>query len=251
MTSQLGKSWKIFDPSDLESWDEIRDYLRRGSSSEYFVEIRMLRYMAPSHTNTHTVRGRPTAKEEIRRFQNGQIRELKVNERKLLRQSKTLSLNKRHQFVQSEDHTSYMEKRFAKGACKTFKSEGIWTTEEDCSNSNSKEKEVQSFVLCVDQPIDSQQEEDERSYRRFVKVVIGIIILALLLVLFGKVGVFTLTFVLHVNVFHVIIYFAVMYMNYPQCGDCALSASFVKECSDVSYVTGERVELTVIRKLLL
>ena len=34
-------------------------------------------------------------------------------------------------------------------------------------------------------------------------------------------------------------------MNCRQCGDCALSASFVKECSDVSYVAGERVELTV------
>ena len=51
-------------------------------------------------------------------------------------------------------------------------------------------------------------------------------------------------------VFHVIICVVVLYMNYPQCGDCALSASFVKECSDVSYVAGERVELTV-RKLLL
>ena len=47
-----------------------------------------------------------------------------------------------------------------------------------------------SFVLCVDQRIDCQQEEEKRSYRRCVKVVIGIIIprLALLLVLFGKVG---------------------------------------------------------------
>ena len=56
--------------------------------------------------------------------------------------------------------------------------------------------------------------------------------------------------VMRVIVLHVIIYVAVFYMNYPQCGDCALSASFVKECSDVSYVAGERVELTV-RKLLL
>ena len=56
----------------------------------------------------------------------------------------------------------------------------------DYSKSNSKEKEVKLFVLCVDQPIDCQQEEEERSYRRFVKVVIGIIILALLLVLFWK-----------------------------------------------------------------
>ena len=87
---------------------------------------------------------------------------------------------------------------------------------------------MKSFVLCVDQPIDCQQEEEERSYRRFVKVVIGIIILALLLVLFGKVGVFMLAFVLRVNVFHVIIYVAVLYRNFPQCGDCASSASFVR-----------------------
>ena len=132
-----------------------------------------------------------------------------------------------------------------KECVKTFKSEGIRTSEEDYSKSNSKEKEVKSFVLCVNQPIDCQQEEEERSYRRFVKVVIGIIILALLLVLFGKVGVFMRDFVLRVDVFHVITYVAVLYMNYPQCGDCALSASFVKECSDVSYVAGERVELTV------
>ena len=71
-----------------------------------------------------------------------------VNERKLLTQSKTLCLNRRHQFVQSEDYTSYMEKRFAKGMCITLKSEGIWTIEEDCSKSNSKEKEVQ-YLCCV------------------------------------------------------------------------------------------------------
>ena len=41
-------------------------------------------------TETHTVRGRLTPKKEIRRFRNGLVRERKVNERKLLRQSKTL-----------------------------------------------------------------------------------------------------------------------------------------------------------------
>ena len=29
------------------------------------------------------------------------------------------------------------------------------------------------------------------------------------------------------------------------CGDCAFSASFVRECTDVSHVAGERVELTM------
>ena len=33
-------------------------------------------------------------------------------------------------------------------------------------------------------------------------------------------------------------------MNYSRCGDCAFSASFVKECTDVSYVA-EGVELTL------
>ena len=97
-----------------------------------------------------------------------------------------------------------MEKRFAKGKCVMFKSEEIWTIEEDYSKSNSKEKEVQSFVWCVDQLIDCQQEEEKRSYRRFVKVVIGIFILALLLVLFRKIG-FMLVFVLRVYVFHVLL----------------------------------------------
>ena len=34
-------------------------------------------------------------------------------------------------------------------------------------------------------------------------------------------------------------------MNYPRCGDCAFSASFVRECTYVSYIAGEGVELTV------
>ena len=36
-----------------------------------------------------------------------------------------------------------------------------------------------------------------------------------------------------------------LYMNYPWCGDCAFSKSLVKECTAVSYVPGEGVELTV------
>ena len=42
-----------------------------------------------------------------------------------------------------------------------------------------------------------------------------------------------------------LVYVAMLYMNYPRCGDCAFSASFVRECTDVSYVAGEGVELTV------
>ena len=84
-----------------------------------------------------------------------------------------------------------------------------------------------------------ERKNGKRSYCRFVNVVIGVIIIALLIVFCGKVGVFILIFVLRVVVFHVIIFAAMLYMNYPRCGDCAFSASFVRECTDVSYFTGE------------
>ena len=42
-----------------------------------------------------------------------------------------------------------------------------------------------------------------------------------------------------------LVYVAMLYMNYPRCGDCAFSASLVRECTDVSYVAGEGVEFTV------
>ena len=36
-----------------------------------------------------------------------------------------------------------------------------------------------------------------------------------------------------------------LYLNYHRRGDCEFSASFVMECTDVSYVAREGVELTV------
>ena len=73
--------------------------------------------------------------------------------------------------------------------CIKFESEGISTTEDDCSKSHSKEEEVRSFAMRPDEAIDCQQGEAKCS---FVTVVIGIIIIVLLLVLFGRVGVFIL-----------------------------------------------------------
>ena len=42
-----------------------------------------------------------------------------------------------------------------------------------------------------------------------------------------------------------LVYVVMLYINYPRCGDCAFSASFVRECTVVSHVAGEGVELTV------
>ena len=58
------EEWDVFDASDLERWDELGDYLRRGRS-QYFVEILMLCYVATSHTNTHAVRGFGILQKEV------------------------------------------------------------------------------------------------------------------------------------------------------------------------------------------
>ena len=79
-----------------------------------------------------------------------------------------------------------MEKRLAKEMCINFKSEEISTTGEDCSKSNSKEKEVRSFALLV--------------AKRFGKRCIDCFIFVFVIV------------------FHVIIYVAILYMNYPRYG---------------------------------
>ena len=71
------------------------------------------------------------------------------------------------------------------------------------------EEVVRSFALRVDETIrkaiDCQQKEAKRSYPGFVTVVISIIIIVLLLVLFGRVGVYT-CFVLCFIAFHEIIF---------------------------------------------
>ena len=103
------------------------------------------------------------------------------------------------------------------------------------------EKKVRSFALREDEAIwkaiDCQQGEGKRSYRGFVTVVISIIIIVLHLVLFGRVVVFILVFVLCVIAFHK----GYVAMLWRWC----ISASFVRECTDVSHVAGEGVELTV------
>ena len=68
------------------------------------------------------------------------------------------------------------------------------------------EEKVWSFALREDEAIrkaiDFQQGEAKRSYRGFVTAVIRIFVIVLLLVLFGRVGVFILVFV-YVSLFFI------------------------------------------------
>ena len=98
----------------------------------------------------------------------------------------------------------------------------------------------------IGKAIDCQQEEAKRNYRGFVTVVIGIIIFVLLLVLSGRVGVYIFFFVFFFSCNNCLKFMLrCCIMTHPRCGDCAFSASFVKECTDVSYVAGEGVGLTL------
>ena len=103
------------------------------------------------------------------------------------------------------------------------------------------EEKVQSFGLhlneAIRKAIDYQQGEAKRSYRGFLTVLISIIIIVLLLVLFGREG------VLYLFLYCVLLLFIKFMLRC--CGDCAFSASFVRECTDVNYVAREGVELTV------
>ena len=71
----------------------------------------------------------------------------------------------------------------------------------------------------------------------FHNIVLNFSIIVHLLVLFGRVDVFIL--VLHC----VLLLFIKVMLRC--CGDYAFSASFVRECTDVSHVAGEGVKLTV------
>ena len=79
--------------------------------------------------------------------------------------------------------------------------------------------------------IDCQQGEAKRSFRGFVTVVINMIIIVLLLVLFGRVT------VLYSILYCVLLLFIKVMLRC--CGDCAFSASFVRESTDVSHDAGD------------
>ena len=76
---------------------------RRRETCQYFVEIPMLYNMASSHTDSQTVRGRPTLKIEIKCFRNGLVREL--CESKLLRE-----LESHYSRLRKYDYIIYINK---------------------------------------------------------------------------------------------------------------------------------------------
>ena len=196
-----------------------------------------------SHTDSQTVRGRPTLNIEIECFRNGLVREL--SESKLLRQSE-LS-NRRNELLESQYSRSDIYKVLPTELemCIKLKGQEICETGDDSSKSDfysqvAKNKDLRSFAVCVDKAIDCQQGEGNGIYHGLATVT-GIIIILFVLLLFRSVSVFIVILVLRVIIFHLIIYCAILCMIYSSPRDVALSASFVvRKFADVTEVAVER-----------
>ena len=215
----------------------------------------MLYNMASSHTDSQTVRGRPTLKIEIECFRNGLVREL--SESKLLRESE-LS-DRRNELLESQYSRSDIYKVLPTELemCIKLKGQEICETGDDSSKRHFfsqvvRNKDLRSFAFCVDEAIDCQQGEGNGIYRGLVTVT-GIIIILFVLLFFRSVSVFIVIFVLRVIIFHLMIYCAILYMNYSPRRDVALSASFVvRKFGDVTEVAVERnvrKESVVVEKI--
>ena len=90
-------------------------------------------------TNAHTVRGRPTLKNNTECFWNGQIRELKEKQRKLSRHSmtsKTHGPHRRNNKSEYQECTCKMDKTLNRGMFNKFESRKICVAGYQCDNSD-------------------------------------------------------------------------------------------------------------------
>ena len=89
--SSLGTSWMFLIRVNIKvgmKWATVEE--------EEGVNI-LLKYFCCVVWRLHAVRNRSTPKNEIRHLRNGLVCELNVDERKLMRQAKTLCSNRRNQ----------------------------------------------------------------------------------------------------------------------------------------------------------
>ena len=90
-------------------------------------------------TNAHTVRGRPTLKNNTECFRNGLVRELKEKQRKLSRHSmtsKTHGPHRRNNKSEYQECTCKMDKSLNRGMFNKFESRKICVAGYQCDNSD-------------------------------------------------------------------------------------------------------------------
>ena len=144
--------------------------------------------------------------------------------------------------------------------CHKFESRKICVAGYQCDNSdfdfcNAEHNELRVIEMlrvieiCSDEGRDDcQQLKPKGTDASFGTTVVTVTILFIILILFSRVTVNVLVFVLRLAFFHLIVYIVTRYMYDTVRRDFALSASFVLECFDGSEVTAREGNELVAQK---
>ena len=134
-----------------------------------------------------------------------------------------------------------MDKSLKRGRCIKFESLKICMAGNQCDNSdldihNAEDKKLPVFIMCSGEGRDNcHQLKPKGSHASFVTTVIAVTIRLILSIVFSRVTVNVLVFVLRV------VFFVTRYLYDARRREFALSASFLSEleCFDGSEVTGK------------
>ena len=168
-------------------------------------------------TNAHTVRSRPTLKNNTECLRNGLVRELMENQRKLSKHSMTSTASKTHGPHRRNNKSEYqectckMDKSLNRGMFNKFKSRKFCVAGYQCDNSDfdfciAEHNELRVIKICSNEDRDDcQQLKPKATKASFGTTVITVTILFIISILFSKVTVNAAVFVLRVVFFHSIL----------------------------------------------
>ena len=207
-------------------------------------------------TNARIVRGRPTLKNNTECFRNGLVRELKEKQGKFSKHSETHGPHRRNEKSECQECTCKIDKSLNRGTCIKFESREICVVGNQCDKSdfdfhNAEHKELPVIKICCDEGRDDcQQSKPKGTQGSFGTTVITLTILLILSILFRRVTVNVVVFVLRVVRLHVIVYMYIVtrYMYDARRRDFALSASFIFDCFDCSEVTIRKGNESIVQK---
>ena len=194
-------------------------------------------------TNAHTVRSRPTLKNNTECFRNGLVRELKEKQRKLSRHSMTSKADGRNDKSEYQECMCKIGKIWKQGMFNKSESHKICVAGYHYDNSdfdlfNAEHNELLVVKICANEGRDDcQQLTPNVTKASFGTTMISATVVFIIAIVFRTVTVNVLVVVLRFVLFHLILYIVKRYMYDVGRQDFAVSASFVLECFDGSEVT--------------
>ena len=168
--------------------------------------------------------------------------------------SKTHGPHIRNSKSEYQECTCKMDKSLIRGMFNKFESRKICVAGYQCGNSDfdfciAEHNELPVIKICSDEGRDDcQQLKPKGTEASFGTTVITATILYIISILFRRLTVNVLVFVLRVVFFHLIVYIVTPYMYDAVCRNFALSASFVSECFDGGEVTTREGNELVVQK---